>query len=228
MEAIEKLLSKGKYSRKDLLSIYRFLCKHTHPDIRKDGGELFLRVRQVYEAALEKLNHRTSAMPSPSTASIDSAKFREFLDVPQVQTPRGYLFSALRLYFLLGLHSYKVRAAVGKNERYTLVVQAAQYWAEQYNPRFSEEFRRFNERIFQPITDLRKLKTYALAKRLFVSGAELFLHYQETGREISRKLAEEKLSSALHLLERLHLDDPTESFARFLLVEIEKGREVAP
>ncbi|GAB4373273.1 MAG: hypothetical protein Kow009_09200 [Spirochaetales bacterium] len=228
MEAIEKLLSKGRYSRKDLVAIYRFLCKHTHPDIRKDGGELFLRVRQVYEEALGRLNQQVSHTAFPASASYDPALFVRYLDLPHTQTPRGYLFSALRLYFLLGLHSYKVRATAGKNERSVRVIQAVQYWAEQYNPRFSEEFRRFNERIFQPITDLRKLKTYALAKRLFVSGAELFLHYQETGREISRKLAEEKLSSALHLLERLHLDDPAESFARFLLVEIEKGREIAP
>ncbi len=225
MEAIEKLLSRGTYTRKDLISIYRFLCKHTHPDIRKDGGELFLRVRQVYEEALEKLNHKASVTSPINAPSLDPSRFSRFLDQPSVQTPRGYLFSALRLYFLLGLHSYKVRAAVGKNERYTMVIQAVQYWAEQYNPRFSEEFRRFNERIFQPITDLRKLKTYAWAKRLFVSGAELFLHYQETGREISRKLAGEKLSYSLTLLERLKLDDPTESFARFFLVEIEKGRE---
>jgi hypothetical protein len=225
MEAIEKLLSQGKYSRKDLLSIYRFLCKHTHPDIRKDGGELFLRVRKVYEEALEKLKLKDSAAQSKSPSPIDPAQFSRFLDIPRIQTPRAYLFSALRLYFLLGLHSYKVRATVGKNERYTMVIQAVQYWADRYNPRFSEEFRRFNERIFQPVTDLRKLKTYALAKRLFLSGAELFLHYQETGREISRKLAEEKLSTSLTLLERLKLDDPAESFARFLLVEIEKGRE---
>ncbi len=225
MEAIEKLLSKGKYSRKDLLSIYRFLCKHTHPDIRKDGGELFLRLRKVYEEALEKLNHRASVTPSCTISSIDPTQFSRFLDLPRAQTPRGYLFSALRLYFLLGLHSHKVRASVGKNERYSTVIQAVLFWAEQYNPRFSEEFKRFNERIFQPIADLRKLKTYALAKRLFVSGAELFLHYQETGREISRKLAGEKLTSALTLLERLKLDDPTEGFARFLLVEIEKGRD---
>jgi len=225
MEAIEKLLSQGKYSRKDLLSIYRFLCKHTHPDIRKDGGELFLRVRKVYEEALEKLKLKDSAAQSKSPSPIDPAQFSRFLDIPRIQTPRAYLFSALRLYFLLGLHSYKVRATVGKNERYTMVIQAVQYWADRYNPRFSEEFRRFNERIFQPVTDLRKLKTYALAKRLFLSGAELFLHYQETGRDISRKLAEEKLSTSLTLLERLKLDDPAESFARFLLVEIEKGRE---
>jgi len=225
MEAIEKLLSQGKYSRKDLLSIYRFLCKHTHPDIRKDGGELFLRVRKVYEEALEKLKLKDSAAQSKSPSPIDPAQFSRFLDIPRIQTPRAYLFSALRLYFLLGLHSYKVRATVGKNERYSMVIQAVQYWADRYNPRFSEEFRRFNERIFQPVTDLRKLKTYALAKRLFLSGAELFLHYQETGREISRKLAEEKLSTSLTLLERLKLDDPAESFARFLLVEIEKGRE---
>ncbi|MCX7788568.1 MAG: hypothetical protein N2442_12840 [Spirochaetes bacterium] len=224
MEAIEKLLSKGKYSRKDLLSIYRFLCKHTHPDIRKDGGELFLRVRQVYEEALGKLNRRSSATFAHTSDSVGPIQCLRFLDLPQEQSPRGYLFSALRLYFLLGLHSYKVRASVGKNERYTMVIQAVQYWAEQYNPRFSEEFKRFNDRAFQPISDLRKLKTYTLAKRLFVSGAELFLHYQETGREISRKLAGEKLTSALNLLERLKLDDPTESFARFLLVEIEKGR----
>jgi hypothetical protein len=225
MEAIEKLLSKGKYSRKDLLSIYRFLCKHTHPDIRKDGGELFLRVRKVYEEALEKLKVKASTVSLKNPSPIDPAQFSRFLDIPRIQTPRGYLFSALRLYFLLGLHSYKVRATVGKNERYTMVIQAVQYWADRYNPRFSEEFRRFNERIFQPVTDLRKLKTYALAKRLFLSGAELFLHYQETGRKISRKLAEEKLSTSLTLLERLKLDDPAESFARFLLVEIEKGRE---
>jgi hypothetical protein len=225
MEAIEKLLSQGKYSRKDLLSIYRFLCKHTHPDIRKDGGELFLRVRKVYEEALEKLKLKDSAAQSKSPSPIDPVQFSRFLDIPRIQTPRAYLFSALRLYFLLGLHSYKVRATVGKNERYTMVIQAVQYWADRYNPRFSEEFRRFNERIFQPVTDLRKLKTYALAKRLFLSGAELFLHYQETGREISRKLAEEKLSTSLTLLERLKLDDPAESFARFLLVEIDKGRE---
>jgi hypothetical protein len=225
MEAIEKLLSQGKYSRKDLLSIYRFLCKHTHPDIRKDGGELFLRVRKVYEEALEKLKLKDSAAQSKNPSPIDPAQFSRFLDIPRIQTPRAYLFSALRLYFLLGLHSYKVRATVGKNERYTMVIQAVQYWADRYNPRFSAEFRRFNERIFQPVTDLRKLKTYALAKRLFLSGAELFLHYQETGREISRKLAEEKLSTSLTLLERLKLDDPAESFARFLLVEIEKGRE---
>ncbi|MFQ3620763.1 MAG: hypothetical protein SNJ78_07440 [Spirochaetales bacterium] len=226
MEAIEKLLSQGKYSQKDLVSIYRFLCKNTHPDIRKDGGELFLRVRQVYEEALEKIkNRQKNSTPSPYPA-FNPGTFTPFLDKPEVETPRGYLFSALRLYFLLGLYSSKVRKAQAKAERYQVVMQAVQYWAEQYSYSFAQVFQSFNNQVFQSITDLRKLKQYAYAKRLFVNGAELFLHYQETGREISRKLASEKLSTALVLLERLALDDPTEGFARFLLVEIEKGREV--
>jgi hypothetical protein len=69
------------------------------------------------------------------------------------------------------------------------------------------------------------MKQYTQAKRLFVSGAELFLHFQETGREISRKLAGEKLSTALSILKRLNIHDATEGFILFLLEELPHPRE---
>jgi len=222
MEPIEKLLFTGKYTRKDLISIYRFLCKHTHPDITRDGGEQFLRVRQVYESALARFEERSVNTPG---AAIDPLGFGRYIDLPDVNTPRAYLFSALRLYFLLGLHSYRVRSLTAQQERNNQVLQAVRYWAEVYNKEFAEDFQRFNENIFLPVSDIRKMKQYTQAKRLFVSGAELFLHFQETGREISRKLAGEKLSFALSILKRLNIHDATEGFILFLLEELPHPRE---
>jgi hypothetical protein len=73
MEPIEKLLSTGKYTRKDLISIYRFLCKHTHPDITRDGGEQFLRVRQVYESALARFEEKSVNTPGAAIDRLDLA-----------------------------------------------------------------------------------------------------------------------------------------------------------
>ena len=219
MDPVQKLLATGKYSRKDLASIYRYLCKHTHPDTAGGDGSVFLKVREAYAKALEKFEE---AKREKADLDFDPDAIPRELGYPAAGGPRGSLLACLRFYHLLGLQSLKVRSNPALRERNARVMKSVVYWAKLYDEGFAEVFSDFNRQAIQPMASTREMKDYAFARRTFSSGLAWFFRFQETGRESSRRISREKFSSAVYTFEKfLGRPDPSIAFARWLLAELE-------
>jgi len=218
MNAISKLLSTGRFSKKDLLAIYRFLCKHTHPDTAGGDGSAFLKVRETYAKALSRFE-----APAPPPGDFDPYEIPRQIEYYGTSGPRDCLYACLSHYVVLGLQSHKVRSSPSLRERNEKVMRSVTYWAELYDPSFIRIFSEFNRQVIQPMASTRDMKNYTSAKRAFYSGLQWFFLYQETGRDSCRAIARDKLSASAFTMEKfVRVNDPIVPFARWLLEELRK------
>jgi hypothetical protein len=217
MNAISKLLETGRYSKKDLLTIYRYLCKHTHPDTAGGDGSAFLKVRETYAKALSRFD-----TPGAAAGEFDPYEIPRQLEHGGDGTPRSRLYACLGFYLALGLQSFKVRSSPSLKERNEKVLRSVAYWANLYDPKFVKIFAEFNRQVIQPMASTVDMKNYTYAKRAFHSGLQWFFLYRETGRDSCRTMARDKLASSIFTMEKyLRRDDPILPFARWLLAELD-------
>jgi hypothetical protein len=217
MNAISKLLKTGRYSKKDLAAIYRFLCKHTHPDTTGGDSSAFLKVRETYAKALSRFD-----APGTIAGEFDPYEIPRQIEYYGLNAPRNCLFACLSFYMVLGLQSFKIRSNPSLKERNNKVMRSVTYWADLYDPRFVKIFLEFNRQVIQPMASTMDMKNYTYAKRAFYSGLEWFFLYQETERESCRKIARDKLSASVFTMEKfVRRNDPIVPFARWLLAELD-------
>ena len=216
MNAISKLLETGRYSKKDLLAIYRYLCKHTHPDTAGGDGSSFLKVRETYAKALSRFD-----APEAGPEDFDPHEIPRQIGEGGPGSPRDRLFACLGFYMVLGLQSFKLRSSPSLKERNDKVLRSVAYWAELYDPDFVKIFADFNRQVIRPMASTVDMKNCAYAKRAFNSGLQWFFLYRETGRESCRAMAREKLAASVYTMEKfVRRDDPAVPFARWLLGEL--------
>jgi len=221
MDAVKKLLATGKFTRSDLASIYRYLCKHTHPDTAGGDGSVFIKVKDTYLKALAKFEESEK---EKDELGFDPEAIPRELGYPGSGDPRSSLMACLRFYHLLGLQSFKVRSNPALRERNARVMRSVVYWAKLYDGDFADLFAKFNRETVQPMASTREMKDYAFARRTFSSGLAWFFRFQETGRESSRRISRDKLAAAVFTFEKvLGRPDPAEALARWLIRELEAG-----
>jgi len=195
-DPIEKLLTTGKFSEQDLKRIYKVLCKNTHPDLTGRDHEHFIRVREVYLAALTRFKNGrgTRLLGFDPYKVINDTGYSGALDA------RACLYICLYRYNAHDLYSFKIRSNPALRERNTLILKSVLYWASGYDPEFITIFISLNTNVIRNIKSIQTIRQYSLARRLFIRGMDLFFQYQENGRASAKKIAEDKLYRAVQLL----------------------------
>jgi hypothetical protein len=216
-ELIEKLLTTGKFSERELKRIYKVLCKSTHPDLTGKDHEGFIKVQDVYQDALTRFRQDVHY----GKEDFDPYKVIYDTGFSGTLSPRACLYICLYRYNAHDLYSFKIRAKASLQERNTLIMRSVLYWAARYDQDFIKIFVDLNTNIFRNIKIIKTIRQYSLARRLFIQGMDLFFQYQEKGRLSSKKIAEEKLYKSIHLLCSINnQENPMVPLAEWLIGEL--------
>jgi hypothetical protein len=216
-ELIEKLLTTGKFSERELKRIYKVLCKSTHPDLTGKDHEGFIKVQDVYQDALTRFRQDVHY----GKEDFDPYKVIYDTGFSGTLSPRACLYICLYRYNAHDLYSFKIRAKASLQERNTLIMRSVLYWAARYDQDFIKIFVDLNTNIFRNIKIIKTIRQYSLARRLFIQGMDLFFQYQEKGRPSSKKIAEEKLYKSIHLLCSINnQENPMVPLAEWLIGEL--------
>ncbi|MBN1798465.1 MAG: hypothetical protein JW822_07800 [Spirochaetales bacterium] len=216
-ELIEKLLTTGKFSERELKRIYKILCKNTHPDLTGKDHASFIKVQDVYQDALTRFSTDTPV----NKADFDPYKVIYDTGFSGTLSPRACLYICLYRYNAHDLYSFKIRTKASLQERNMLIMRSVLYWAARYDQDFIKIFVDLNTNIFRDIKTIKTIRQYSMARRLFIQGMDLFFQYQEKGRPSSKKVAEEKLFRSIQLLYAIdNQDNPMVPLAEWLIGEL--------
>ncbi|TFG61473.1 MAG: hypothetical protein E4H36_10420 [Spirochaetales bacterium] len=193
---MQKLAGTGSFSREELLSVYRILCKNTHPDLTGKDGADFIKVQEAFS----RFRNNAGKGSLRPTAAFDPFKVIRETGWKGGFQAKNSLYLGLYRYFLSGLHSYRIRSNQVLQERNLQIIRTILYWAEKYDKEFVRIFTNFNRSVFNHLRISEHYREELKARKILLDGFYWFLHYQDTGRESSRRICLEKLNASAFML----------------------------
>jgi hypothetical protein len=195
----ERLLEKGRINQQELDILYRYLCKHTHPDLTGWDSDLFLKLQETYESAKEKIYHPVDE-DLPQGVDVYQLMKESGLALPQ--EPRTAFMVALNWYFAKGLYRKKVQSRESIKHRVESIMTNIIYWARRYDENFLKPFFQFNKALGESRLLSNNPDSLHWGKKIFVKAAHQFCYYQENGSIAHKRIALDAIAYSMHLLKR--------------------------
>ncbi|AHC14691.1 hypothetical protein [Salinispira pacifica] len=207
IQLLETIRENRSYSFQELKLIYRILSKSTHPDLHNQDGELFIRVQEVYEQALQRFRQQQS-----STAVYGTAASPHTVPGHRLLKELGYQFSISpgmkfhilsQQYFQKAVYRKKVYANQAMHQRNYRIIQGMEFWAGEYEPEFVEIFQNFRSSLNRILPLTQDTQKYIHSMRILMKGIIACSWYHEQGAVRYLSMAEDRLRGGISLCEPL-------------------------
>lgn len=189
---VKRLIAEGDISLVQLKRIYRRLCKMTHPDLKKEDGAGFIRLKEEYEEALAHID----ALKMHLSGYAEGSGLGE-ADI------RRMFYDALRHYLAAGLSSARMRIKTDVKARNELILREVVYWANLYKPSFIPVFLDYNKTYLRRFTEWDRRDNLGQAQKLLVRALYNTTDYESSKSPQALRAVRSYLSDCFEYLEIL-------------------------